>query len=275
MAHANPLWGAPRIHGELLKLGFTISQRSVARFMLRPRGPPSQSWKTFLANHVADLAAVDFLVVPTVTFRILFVFVVLVHHRRQVVHFNVISAPTSAWTAQQILEAFPEDSAPRYLLRDRDAVYGQTFRRRVEGMGIAEVLTAARSPWQNPYAERMIGTIRRDLLDHVIVLGEGHLRRHLHRYLSYYHGARTHLSLAKDAPEPRSVEPPELGGVVALSQVGGLHHLDEPRSVSTSRERHSPEAPWPLARSAGRRSTGGARNTGPSRGTRRIEHYYP
>ena len=224
MARANPLWGAPRIHGELLKLGFTISQRSVARIMPRRRGPPSQSWRTFLSNHVADLVAVDFFVVPTATFRILFVFVVLLHHRRQVVHFNVTSAPTSAWTAQQILEAFPEDSAPRYLIRDRDAVYGDTFRRRVEGMGIAEVLTAARSPWQNPYAERMIGTIRRDLLDHVIVLGEEHLRRQLHRYLRYYHGARTHLSLAKDAPEPRPVEPPEHGSVVAVPEVGGLHH---------------------------------------------------
>ena len=166
----------------------------------------------------------DFLVVPTATFRIIFVFVVLLHHRRQVVHFNVTSAPTSAWTARQILEAFPEDSAPRYLLRDRDAVYGDTFRRRVESMGIAEVLTAARSPWQNPYAERMIGTIRRDLLDHVIVLSEEHLRRQLHRYLRYYNEARTHLSLAKDAPEPRPVEPPELGHVIALPQVGGLHH---------------------------------------------------
>ena len=224
MAHANSLWGAPRIHGELLKLGFTISQRSVARFMQRRRNPPSQSWRTFLANHVADLAAADFLVVPTATFRILFVFVVLLHHRRQVVHFNGTRAPTSAWTAQQVLEAFPEDSAPRYLLRDRDAVYGDAFRRRAEGMGIAEMLTAARSPWQKPYAERMIGTIRRDLLDHVIVLGEEPLRRQLHRHLRYYHGARTHLSLAKDAPEPRPVEPPELGDVVALPQVGGLHH---------------------------------------------------
>lgn len=224
MAHANPLWGAPRIHGELLKLGFTISQRSVARLMSRRRKPPSQSWKTFLTNHVADLVAVDFFVVPTATFRILFVFVVLLHHRRQVVHFSVTSAPTSAWTAQQILEAFPEDSAPRYLLRDRDGVYGDTFRRRVEGMGIAEVLAAARSPWQNPYAERMIGTIRRDLLDHVIVLSEEHLRTQLHRYLRYYNGARTHLSLAKDAPEPRPVEPADLGDVVALPQVGGLHH---------------------------------------------------
>jgi putative transposase len=224
MARANPLWGAPRIHGELLKLGFTISQRSVARIMPRRRGPPSQSWKAFLANHVGDLAAVDFLVVPTATFRILFVFVVLLHRRRQVVHFNVTSAPTSAWTAQQLHEAFPEDSAPRYLLRDRDAVYGDTFQRRAEAMGIAEILTAARSPWQNPYAERMIGTIRRDLLDHVSVLGEEHLRCQLHRYLRYYHGARTHLSLAKDAPEPRPVEPPDLGEVIALPQVGGLHH---------------------------------------------------
>ncbi len=158
------------------------------------------------------------------TFRVLFVFVMLLHHRRQVVHFNVTRAPTSTWTAQQILEAFPEGSAPRYLLRDRDAVYGATFRRRVEAMGIAEVLTAVRSPWQNPYAERMIGTIRRDLLDHVIVLGEEHLRRLLDRYLRYYHGARTHLSLEKDAPEPRPVEPPELGRVVALPEAGGLHH---------------------------------------------------
>jgi transposase InsO family protein len=224
MARANPLWGAPRIHGELLKLGLTISQRSVARIMPRRRGPPSQSWRTFLSNHIGDLVAVDFFVVPTATFRILFVFVVLIHHRRQVVHFNVTSAPTSAWTAQQILEAFPEDSAPRYLLRDRDAVYGGTFRRRLEGMGIAETLTAARSPWQNPYAERMIGTIRRDILDHVIVFGKEHFRRQLHRYLRYYHRARTHLSLAKDAPEPRRVEPPEFGRVVALPQVGGLHH---------------------------------------------------
>ena len=138
-------------------------------------------------------------------------------------------APTSAWTAQQILEAFPEDSAPRYFIRDRDAVYGDTFRRRVEGMGIAEVLTAARSPWQNPYAERMIGTIRRDLLDHVIVLGEEHLRRQLHRYLRYYHGARTHLSLAKDAPEPRPVEPPELGNVVAVPE-GGAQVSGETRA---------------------------------------------
>ncbi|HTP27524.1 MAG TPA: hypothetical protein VMK12_17960, partial [Anaeromyxobacteraceae bacterium] len=160
MSFANPLWGAPRIHGELLKLGFDISQRSVGRLMPRRRKPPSQSWKTFLENHVADLASIDFLVVPTVTFRILFVFVVLLQRRRQVVHFNVTGSPTAAWAAQQIVEAFPGDSAPRYLLRDRDAIYGDVFRKRVEGLGIDEVVIAARSPWQNPYAERMIGTLR-------------------------------------------------------------------------------------------------------------------
>ena len=224
MALANPLWGSPRIHGELLKLGFEVSQRTVARLMPRRPKRPSQTWRTFLKNHLADLVSVDFFVVPTATFRVLYVFVVLLHHRRRVVHFNVTDSPTAAWTAQQIVEAFPEDSAPRYLLRDRDATYGDVFRRRVKSLGIVEVLTAARSPWQNPYAERMIGTIRRELLDHVIVLDEGHLRHQLRRYLRYYHGSRTHLSLAKDSPESRAVEQPELGRVVALPQVGGLHH---------------------------------------------------
>ena len=186
--------------------------------------PPSQTWRTFLQNHVADLASVDFFVVPTVTFRVLYVFVVLLHHRRRVAHFNVTESPTAAWTAQQIIEAFPHESAPRFLLRDRDSVYGAEFRERVKNMGIAEVLTAPRSPWQNPFAERVIGTIRRELLDHVIVLNEGHLRRRLRSYLGYYHQSRTHLALEKDAPEPRAVEPPETGQIVALPQVGGLHH---------------------------------------------------
>jgi transposase InsO family protein len=220
MALANPLWGAPRIHGELLKLGLDISQRTVARLMPRRPKPPSQTWRTFLQNHLADLVSVDFFVVPTATFRVLYVFVVLLHRRRQVMHFNVTDSPTAAWTAQQIVEAFPDDSAPRYLLRDRDSIYGGEFRRR----GIGEVVTAPRSPWQNPYAERVIGTIRRELLDHVIVLNEEHLRRRLQSYLRYYHGSRTHLALEKDAPEPRAVEPPERGRVVALPHVGGLHH---------------------------------------------------
>jgi len=224
MALANPLWGAPRIHGELLKLGFEISQRTVARLMPRRRKPPSQTWRTFLQNHVSDLVSIDFFVVPTATFRVLYVFLALLHHRRRVVHFNVTDSPTAAWTAQQIVEAFPHEEAPRFLLRDRDSIYGGKFRRRVQGLGIGEVLTAPRSPWQNPFAERLIGTIRRELLDHVIVINEGHLRRRLRNYLSYYHASRTHLALEKDAPEPRAVEPPAQGPVVALPQVGGLHH---------------------------------------------------
>jgi putative transposase len=193
MALANPLWGAPRIHGELLKLGLDVSQRSVARLMPRRPKPPSQMWRTFLRNHLADLVSVDFFVVPTATFRVLYVFVVLLHHRRQVVHFNVTDSPTAAWTAQQLVEAFSDDSPPRYLLRDRDSIYGGEFRRRAKGMLIAEVLTASRAPWQNSFVERVIGTIRRELLDHVIVLNEGHLRRRLHSYLRCYHGSRTHL----------------------------------------------------------------------------------
>ncbi|HXN81790.1 MAG TPA: integrase core domain-containing protein, partial [Myxococcales bacterium] len=224
MALANPLWGAPRIHGELLKLGLDVSQRSVARLMPRRPKQPSQTWRTFLQNHLADLVSVDFFVVPTATFRVLYVFVVVLHHRRRIAHFNVTDSPTAAWTAQQIVDAFPEDSAPRYLLRDQDSIYGAEFRRRVKGMGIAEVLTAPRSPWQNPFAERVMGTIRRELLDHVIVLSEEHLRRRLQSYLRYYHASRTHLALEKDAPEPRAVEPPEHGRVVALPLVGGLHH---------------------------------------------------
>ena len=224
MALANPLWGAPRIHGELLKLGFDVSQRTVARLMPRRPKPPSQTWRAFLQNHLSELVSVDFFVVPTATFRLLFVFVILLHRRRQVVHFNLTDCPTAAWTARQIVEAFPGDTAPPYLLRDRDSIFSSEFRRRVKGMGTTEVLTAPRSPWQNPFAERLIGTIRRELLDHVIVLNEGHLRRRLHSYLRYYHGSRTHLSLEKDAPDPRAVERPEQGRVVALPQVGGLHH---------------------------------------------------
>src|SRR5207237_2840995 len=190
MALANPLWGAPRIHGELLKLGFDVSQRTVARRMPRRPKSPSQTWRTFLQNHVADLVSVDFFAVPTATFRLLYVFVVLLQDRRKVVHFNVTDSPTAAWTAQQIVEAFPDDWAPRYLLRDRDGIYGDEFRRRVKGIGIAEVLTAPRSPWQNPFVERVIGTIRRDVLDHIIVLNERHLRRRLRSYFRYYHTSR-------------------------------------------------------------------------------------
>src|SRR5205085_32590 len=162
---------------------------------------------TFLTNHVGTLVSVDFFTVPTATFRVLFVFVVLAHHRRRVMHFNVTEHPTAVWTGQQIVEAFPEQTAPRYLLRDRDAIFGAQFRRRVAALGIEEVMAAPRSPWQNPFAERLVGSIRRDCLDHVIVLGERHLCRILASYLGYYHRCRTPLSLDKDAPEPRAVSP--------------------------------------------------------------------
>src|SRR5260370_27516668 len=158
MALANPLWGAPRIHGELLKLGFDVSQRTVARLMPRRPKPPSQTWRTFLENHLADLVSVDFFVVPTAAFRLLYVFVVLVHHRRQIVHFNVTGSPSAGWAAQQIVEAFPDDSAPRFLLRDHDSIYGGEFRPRVKGVRIAEVLTAPHSPRPHPFLQRVIRT---------------------------------------------------------------------------------------------------------------------
>src|SRR3989454_7945061 len=224
MAAANPLWGAPRIHGELLRLGIDVSERTVSRLMPKRRPQPSQTWRTFLANHVRDLVALDFFTAPTARLRVLFVLVVLAHHRRRVVHFNVTEHPTAHWTAQQIVDAFPDDSAPSYLLRDRDSVYGHVFRQRVKGMGVGEVLTAPHSPWQNPFAERLIGSIRRECLNHVLVLGERHLRRLLTRYFAYYHRARTHLSLDKDAPDARPVELASAGRIVQLPEVGGLHH---------------------------------------------------
>jgi putative transposase len=232
IAVANPLWGAPRIHGELRKLGIEISERTVSRLLQRRRGrPPSQTWRTFLANHIAGLVSMDFFTVPTLTGRVLFVFVLLAHQRRRIVHFAITDHPTAAWTAQQIIETFPEDTAPRWLLRDRDAIYGDVFRRRVAGMGITEVITSPSSPWQNPYAERLIGSLRRECLDHIIVLSPAHLRHMIARYISYYHGARTHLSLEKDAPAPRRVQAPTEGRVVAFAEVGGLHHRYERRAA--------------------------------------------
>jgi putative transposase len=224
MAAANPLWGAPRIHGELLKLGIEVAERTVSRLMPKRPAPPSQTWRTFLTNHVRDLVSIDFFTVPTAQFRVLFVLVVLAHHRRRVLHFNVTERPTAAWTAQQIVDTFPDDTAPSYLLRDRDAIYGDAFRQRVKGMRIQEVLTAARSPWQNPFAERLIGSIRRECLDHVVVLSERHLRHVLTGYFAYYRRTRTHLSLTKDAPDGRPIEPRELGKVTPIREVGGLHH---------------------------------------------------
>ncbi len=225
MCRANPLWGAPRIHGELLKLGIDVSEATVSKYMIKRRGPPSQTWRTFLANHAKDIVALDFFTVPTATFRILFVLIILSHDRRRILHVNVTAHPTSAWTARQLLEACGLEEEPRYLLRDRDTIYGAKFRRQAAALEIQEVTTAARSPWQNPYAERVIGSIRRECLNHMIILGERHLKRVLSSYLAYYHGARTHLSLAKDAPDGREVQTVEKGSVVELKRVGGLHHL--------------------------------------------------
>jgi putative transposase len=224
MAAANPLWGAPRIHGELLKLGIDVAERTVSRLMPKRRPVPSQTWRTFLANHVRDLVSIDFFTVPSVRLRVLFVLVVLAHHRRRVIHFNVTEHPTAAWTAQQLVDAFPDESAPAYLLRDRDQVYGQQFRDRVKGMGVMEVLTAPQSPWQNPFAERLIGSIRRECLNHVLVINQRHLHRILTRYLVYYHRARTHLALDKDAPDIRPIALPAAGKIVQVPEVGGLHH---------------------------------------------------
>lgn len=225
MSLANPRWGAPRIHGELLKLGIPVSQATVAKYMIRSRKPPSQTWRAFLENHVKSLVAADFFVVPTVTFKMLFVFVILAHDRRRPVHFAVTSHPTAEWTAHQLIEAFPWDSAPRYLLRDRDGTYGERFEETADWLGIQEILTAPQSPWQNPYVERLIGSIRRECLDHIIVFNEAGLRRVLKEYFDYYEHCRTHLSLDKDAPINRPVQPPSLGAVIEVPQVGGLHHL--------------------------------------------------
>ncbi len=219
MSAANPLWGAPRIHGELLKLGFTISQTTVATYMPRRRPLPSQTWRTFLSNHVQQLIAADFFVVPTATCRLLFVLVLLAHDRRRVVHVAVTEHPTAAWTVQQFRNAFPWDELPRYLLRDRDHAFDH-----VKTIGIQEVLTAPGSPWQNAYVERFIGSVRRECLDHVIVLTAAGLRRVLHEYVAYYSRTRTHLGLNKDAPVSRPVAPPTAGRVIAIPQVGGLHH---------------------------------------------------
>ena len=224
MSWANHLWGAPKIHGELLKLGIEISQAAVSKYIGCRRKPPSQTWRTFLRNHAADIVSIDFFTVPTATFRVLFVFVVLSNERRQVIHFNVTDSPTVFWTGQQIVETFPWETALRYLLCDRDGIYGSDFVRRIDALGIEQVLISARCPWQSPYVERVIGFIRRECLDHVIVLNEMHLRRILSSYLRYYHGAGTHLGLDKDCPVHRMVEPPDLGSVSAQPMVGGLHH---------------------------------------------------
>ena len=230
MTNANPLCGAPRIHGELRTLGVDVSERTVSRLLERRPRPPSQTWRTFLTNHLAAAASMDFFTVPTPTGRVLFVLVVLSHRRRRIVHVNVTDHPTAIWSAQQVIDAFPHDTAPRWLHRDRDRIYGEAFRRRLAGMGIAEVVSAPASPWQNPYVERLIGSIRRECLDHLIIVNEAHLRRVLMTYVRYYHRTRTHLGLEKDTPDHRPVAT-STGPIVATPEVGGLHHRYERRAA--------------------------------------------
>ena len=229
LAQANPLWRAPRIHGELQKLGIAVSERTVSRVLPTVTRPRPQTWKTFLQNHVSEIVSVDFFTVPTIRFRVLFVFLVIEHQRRRVLHFGVTEHPTAQWAAQQIVEAFPECDAKRYLLRDRDSIYGQEFRNRVQSLGIKEIVTSPQSPWQNAYVERLVGSIRRECLDHVVVLSQRHLRRLLDSYFAYYHRSRTHLALAKDAPLPRAVM--RRGPIIVIPQVGGLHHRYERRAA--------------------------------------------
>jgi transposase InsO family protein len=222
ISRENPLWGAPRIHGELLKLGIEIAQSTVAKYMVRRRGPPSQGWKTFLRNHTSHIAAIDMFVVPTIGFGLLYGLAIIRLGRRKLVWTNVTANPTAEWIARQITEAFPWDQAPQYLVRDRDASYGHAVTRRLAVMGIRDRPTAPRSPWQNGHIERLIGSIRRECLDHVVVLGEAHLRQVLGAYADYYNRARTHLALAKDAPIGRPVH--TTGSIVVIPFLGGLHH---------------------------------------------------
>jgi transposase InsO family protein len=222
MNKENPLWGAPRIHGELLKLGFEVAQSTVAKYMVKRRRPPSQGWRTFLRNHVPDVAAIDMFVVPTIGFKLLYGIVIMRLDRRRLVWINVTANPTADWIARQITEAFPWDQAPRYLLRDRDRSYGTVVRRRLQAMGIRDHPTAPRSPWQNGHVERLIGSIRRECLDHIVVMGEVSLRRTLSAYARYYNELRTHRSLHKDAPEARPVQ--FTGSVFSRPVLGGLHH---------------------------------------------------
>jgi transposase InsO family protein len=222
MSRENPTWGAPRIHGELLMLGIDISESTVARYMVRTCRAPSQGWKTFLRNHTAGIASIDLFVVRTISFKLLYGLVVLSHARRRLVRIAVTDNPTAQWIAGQVTEAFPWEEAPHYLIRDPDGSFGTAYTRRIRAMGIRDHPVAARSPWQNGHVERLIGSIRRECLDHVVVFGEAHLRRILKAYAAYYNDIRTHLSLDKDAPNSRRSQP--AGAIAAIPILGGLHH---------------------------------------------------
>jgi transposase InsO family protein len=222
MSRANCLWGVPRIHGELLKLGIEVAQSSVAKYMVERPRRLGQSWKTFLRNHMDGIAAVDLFVVRTIGFKLLYGLLILGHGRRRLIHHAVTAHPTAEWVARQIVEAFPWDEAPEYLVRDRDAIYGEVVKRRLRGLGIRDRPIAPHSPQQNVHVERLIGSVRRECTDHVIVFGETHFQRIMFAYACYYNQARTHLALAKDAPVNRSVE--RFGQIIAEPMVAGLHH---------------------------------------------------
>jgi transposase InsO family protein len=222
MSIANPLWGAPRIHGELLKLGIDVGQTTVAKYMARGRRPPSQGWKTFLCNHADGIASMDLFVVPTISFRLLYGFLILQHRRREILLLGVTAHPSAEWIARQLTEACAFGQAPQYIVRNRDGVYSDVFIRRLRAMGIRDRPIAPRSPWQNGHAERLIGSIRRNCLDHIVVFGERHLRHVLRSYAKYYNQVRTHLSLNKDAPVPRAIQ--AVGRILPRPFLGGLHH---------------------------------------------------
>jgi transposase InsO family protein len=222
MSMENPLWGAPRIHGELLKLGFEVAQSTVAKYMVKRWGPPSHGWRTFLRNHAPDIAAMDLFVVPTVSFSLLYAFIIIRLDRRDLVWINVTTNPTADWIARQLTEAFPWNEAPLYLIRDRDRIYGTIVTSRLRAMGIRDKPIMPASPWQNGFAERLIGSIRRECVDHFIIFGEAHLRRILRAYARYYNDIRTHQSLDNDAPVPRPVQ--RIGSIDSHAILGGVHH---------------------------------------------------
>jgi putative transposase len=224
MANDNPLWGTPRIHGGMLTLGFDLSETTVQRYMpKRPQRTTRQRWKTFLNNHSAQIVSVDFLVVPTITFRLLHVLVFLSHGRRRIIHFNVTAHPTAQWSAQQLRNAFSNAESPRFLMRDRDTKFGELSVRGNRFRSCMDpILTAYRSPWQNVYCERLIGSIRRESLDHLIIMNESHLQAILKSYIHYYNTQRTHLGISKDSPEPRKVQAE--GEIDKVAVANGLHH---------------------------------------------------
>ena len=224
MARENPTWGRRRIQAELALLGYAVAELTVAKYMHRTSPRPSPTWRAFLTAQARDIVAIDFFVVPTLTFRLLVVFVVLRHDRRELLHLHVTDHPTADWTARQILQTFPKETAPRYMLRDRDTIYGESFIRCIASMGIREVRMAPRAPWQNAFVERVIGSIRRECLDHVIILSEAHLGRVLRAYLAYYNATRPHQSLDNNSPHPRVVARQPCSRIIAIPQVGGLHH---------------------------------------------------